>query len=90
MFSLIKVFLVCTCCKVIFVEPASGERDIEQVYNFISVYAFALCIRVCVVHLFIFFWAITCTFVHLCMDFKIIWHSCWPQGVEVPFKHLFR
>ena len=23
---------------------------------------------------------------HLCIDFKIIWHSCSPGGVAVPFK----
>ena len=24
------------------------------------------------------------------MDFKIIWHSCSPLGLEVPFENLFR
>ena len=23
---------------------------------------------------------------HLCMDFKVIWHSCSPCRVEVPFE----
>ena len=36
-----------------------------------------------------FVWAINCTFYDLCMDFKIIWHSCCPQGVKVPFETFF-
>ena len=24
--------------------------------------------------------------VHLCIDFKRIWHSCYPRGVKVPFE----
>ena len=28
-------------------------------------------------------------FVHLCMDFKLIMHSCCPRGKEVPFETCF-
>ena len=28
--------------------------------------------------------------VHLCMDFKIILHSCCPRGGKVPFETFFR
>ena len=28
--------------------------------------------------------------VYLCMDFKILWHSCCPRGVEVPFETLIQ
>ena len=26
---------------------------------------------------------------HLCMDFKIILHSCCPRGGEVPYEEFF-
>ena len=26
---------------------------------------------------------------HLCMDFKIILRSCYPQGGELPFEKIF-
>ena len=60
---------------------ASLQEERHSWYNFSSVYVHALCVacawlvRACIVRASGFFRAITST---LCMDFKIILHSCSP------------
>ena len=63
-----------------FVKPARGERDIV-----FSITVWCMWVHVCVC-------ASICEdlsrpqLLHLCLDFKIIWHSFFPSQVEVPFE----
>ena len=59
----------------IFVESACGEQDSCHHFSLVYVCACIVCACICQ---------------DLCMDFKIIWHSCSPLGLEVPFENLFR
>ena len=63
--------------RLVFVKPTYGEREIVVTTS-------GLCM--CVLHACVCLDLSGPKLVHLCMDFKIIWHSCSPCGIEVPFE----
>ena len=65
--------------EIIFVGTACSEQNIV-----VTTSVLCMCLRC----------ALVCASVricpghnlHICSDIKIMWHSCFPKGVEVPFK----
>ena len=68
-FWLLGINDICKHFTALFVKPACGERDRVVTASVWNLCIHCACIRLDLPGLY---------FVALCMDFELIWHSCFP------------